>query len=125
MPGIEDLKRIAKIEFADMVKSVQTMGFKIRIILSDNSFIDVTLSRTIPGKFGYHWECMDQDGSIYRYDNFHDQNWESVETFPYHFHNGTKECVERAPFPLDAFDGFRGFMEFVKKKLKSKKSKKK
>ncbi|MGD2089883.1 MAG: DUF6516 family protein [Candidatus Aminicenantes bacterium] len=122
MPGIEDLKRIAKVEFAGIVKSIQTMGFKIRIILTDNSFIDVTVSRTIPDKFGFHWECMDQDGSIYRYDNFHDQKLKSIETFPYHFHKGTKECVERSPFPLNTFDGFRGFMEFVKKKLKSKKA---
>ena len=124
MPGIEDLKRIAKVEFADIVKSVQTMGFKIRLILIDNSFIDVTVSRTTAGKFGYHWECMDLMGSIYRYDNFHDQNWKPVETFPYHFHKGTKECVERSPFPLNTVDGFRGFMEFVKKKLKNKKVKK-
>jgi len=124
MPGIEDLKRIAKVEFAGIVKSIQTMGFKIRIILIDNSFIDVTMSRTMPDKFGFHWECMDQDGSIYRYDNFHDQNWKLVETFPYHFHNGTKECVERSPFPLNTFDGFREFMVFVKKNLNSKKAKK-
>jgi hypothetical protein len=120
MPGVEDLKRIAKVEFAEIVKSVQPMGFKIRIILTDNSFIDVTLSRSIPDKFGYHWECRDQDGSIYRYDNFHDQNWKSVETFPCHFHKGSKEYVERSPFPPDVIGGFRGFMEFVKKKLKDK-----
>ena len=120
MPGIEDLKRIAKIEFADAVRSVQSIGFKLRIILTDNSFIDVTLSRTIPDKFGYHWECMDEDGSIYRYDNFHDQNWKSVETFPHHFHKGTKESVERSPFPPDILNGFRGFMEFVKRKLEAK-----
>jgi hypothetical protein len=124
MPGIEDLKRIAKVEFAEIVKNVQSMGFKIRIILTDNSFIDVTVSRTIPDKFGYHWECKDQEGSIYRYDNFHDQNWKSVETFPYHFHKGTKECVERSPFPLSTIEGFREFMEFVKEKLRSKKVKK-
>lgn len=29
MPGIEDLERIAKVEFAEIVKSVQPMGFKI------------------------------------------------------------------------------------------------
>jgi len=121
MPDIDNLERIAKVEFSDIVKSVQKMGFKIRIILADNSFIDVTVSRTIPDKFGYHWECMDKSGSIYRYDNFHDQNWKSVETFPYHFHKGTTSCVERSPFPLNSIDGFRGFMEFVEEKLKSKK----
>jgi hypothetical protein len=40
----------------------------------------------------------------------------------YHFHKGTKECVEQSHFPLDTIDGFRGFMEFVKEKLKSKKA---
>jgi hypothetical protein len=118
MPDIDHLKRIASIEFADIVRSVRKLDYKLRIILINNSFIDVHVSTSIPGKFGFHWETRDSQGSIYRYDNFPDHKWKSVRTFPYHFHNGTQERVEASPFPLDIVDGFRGFLEFVKGTLK-------
>ena len=118
MPGIDDLKRISAVEFADIVKIARILDYKLRITLIDNSFIDVNLSKRLAGKFGFHWECMAPGGSFYRYDNFPDQNWKSVSTFPYHFHNGSQECVEASPFPLDIIDGFRGFLNFVRGKLR-------
>jgi len=47
MATINDLKRIAEVEFPDIVKEVFSISYKIRIILIDNSFIDVNLSRLI------------------------------------------------------------------------------
>ncbi len=117
MPNIDDLKRIAQIEFGAIVKSVHELDYKLKIILIDNSFIDVHLSRSLPGKFGFHWECMKPGDMFYRYDNFPDRNFRSISTFPYHFHNGSQQLVIAAPFPLDIIDGFRGFLEFVKKKI--------
>jgi hypothetical protein len=38
---IEDLKRIAEVEFADIVKDSFFIGYKLRIVLNDSSFIDV------------------------------------------------------------------------------------
>lgn len=118
MPHIDDLKKIAKVEFGDIVKSVHKLDYKLRILLIHNSFIDVHLSRSLPGKFGFHWECMDPDGTFYRYDNFPDQNFRSISTFPYHFHNGAQQHVMVPPFPLNIIDGFRGFLEFVKEKIR-------
>ena len=44
MATIVDLKRIAEVEFFDIVKESFMITCKLRIILIDNSFIDVNLS---------------------------------------------------------------------------------
>lgn len=107
MLSIHDLERFADIEFADIVVSTMFIGHKLRIFLTDSSFIDVNLSQRLPDKFGFHWERMNQAGEVFRYDNFPDQNWKNVSTYPHHFHNGKQETVEAAPFPLDVLNGFR------------------
>lgn len=118
MPRLEDIKRIAEIEFSSIVKSISQIDYKLRIVLTDNSFVDVYLSQRLPEKFGFHWECRDVSGTIYRYDNFPDKNWQSLATFPHHFHNGSQDIVESSPFPLTPIEGFRAFMEFVRNKMK-------
>ncbi|OHE60492.1 MAG: hypothetical protein A2Z47_10195 [Thermodesulfovibrio sp. RBG_19FT_COMBO_42_12] len=118
MQTIDDFKRIAEVEFADIVKGTYRIDYKLRIALIDNSFIEVHLSQRIPDKFGFHWECMDESGKFYRYDNFPDKKWQSVSTYPYHFHTGTQDIVEASPFPSNSIEGFRAFMEFVRNKIK-------
>jgi len=118
MPTIEDIKRVAEIEFSDIVKTTSQSDFKLRVILINNSFVDVYLSQKLPDRFGFHWECMDESKTFYRYDNFPDKNWQSVASFPYHFHSGSQDSVKTSPFPLAPIDGFRAFMEFIKQKLK-------
>ena len=53
MPSIDDIKRIAEIEFADIVKSLYLIDSKLRIILINDSFIDIYLSQKLPDKFGF------------------------------------------------------------------------
>jgi len=118
MSTLEDIKRIAEIEFADIIKNTYQLDYKLRLILINDSFIDVYLSQKLSDKFGFHWECMDIKGTIYRYDNFPDKNWKSLPTYPYHFHNGSQNTVNPSPFPLTPIDGFRAFMKFIKSKLK-------
>lgn len=118
MPTTEEIKKIAEIEFSDIVKTTSQVDFKLRIVLINNSFIDVYLSQKLPDRFGFHWECMDASKTIYRYDNFPDKNWQSVATFPYHFHNSSQDSVEASPFPSTTVEGFRAFMEFVRNKLR-------
>ncbi len=118
MPSLEDLKKIAEVEFADIVKDSLLMDHKLRIFLKDKSFVDVNLSMRLPDKFGYHWEVMDSAGSIFRYDNFPDKNWNFVSTYPYHFHNGSQGNVEISPFPISILEGFRAFLQFIREKLK-------
>jgi hypothetical protein len=119
MASIKDIKRIAEVEFSDIVKSTVQVGYKLRIVLINESFIDVYLSQKLPDKFGFHWECTDESGTFYRYDNFPDKNWHSVATFPYHFHKGSQDSVEASPFPSTPIEGFRAFMEFIRNKIET------
>ena len=86
MPDIEDIKRIAEVEFSDIIKSTQRIDYKLRITLTNNSFIDVSLSQKLPDKFGFHWECMDAKGSIIGMIISLIKKWQTVTTFPHHFH---------------------------------------
>lgn len=113
MPSINDLKKIAEIEYAGIVKNTLILDYKLRIILIDNSFIDINLSQKLPKKFGFHWERMDKAGTIFRYDNFPDKNWENLSSYPCHFHKGSQDAVEISPFPPSILEGFRAFMGFV------------
>ena len=119
MPSIDDLRRIAEVEFADVVKDSVVIDHKLRIFLIKHGFIDVSLSQKLLNKFGFHWEVTDPAGTIFRYDNFPDKNWSNVSSYPYHFHNGSQMNAEASPFPLAIVEGFRVFLEFVRTKTKS------
>lgn len=121
MVSLPDLLRIAEVEFADIVSDSSLMETKLRIMLVDGSFMDVFLSRRLKDKFGFHWERRTVNNSLYRYDNFPDTNWQSLSTYPHHFHNGTDKKVENAPFSKRPLEGFRDFMEFVRKKMAGEK----
>jgi hypothetical protein len=96
------------------------MGAKLRLVLSDSSYVDVWLSRKLRGRLGLHWERRHIDGCIYRYDNFPNTNWQSVSTYPYHFHDGSQDNVVVSPFSQEILQGFREFMAFVESKLSAK-----
>lgn len=113
----EDLRRIAEVEYADIVVDSQPLGEKARLFLFDASYIDLWLSRKLEGRFGYHWERGHIDGRVYRYDNFANTAWRNVNTYPRHFHKGGQDLVEAAPFAEDLLVGFREFMDFVRDSL--------
>jgi hypothetical protein len=115
--SLDLLCRIAEVEFADLVVQTNRMGAKLRILLSDTSYVDAWVSRKLTGRFGFHWERRHLDGLIYRYDNFPDTNWAGVSTFPFHFHDGDQNTVVATPFDLSLEQGFREFMAFVQQKL--------
>ena len=117
MVSLEDLARIAKIEFADIVDSTEMIGAKLRVMLIKDGFIDVWLSRKLEGSFGFHWE-QESTGLAYRYDNFPDTKWRHVSTYPYHFHDGSQDnVIDSSRFEKNIIEGFRGFMEWAKSKL--------
>ena len=117
MIDIITLQIIAEVEFGEILKSLFFVDYKMRLVLIDDSFIDVIISQKLHDKFSFHWETKDTAGTIYRYDNFPDINWKNVSTFPYHFHNGRQNNVVASPFPTDIIDGFRSFMNFVKERI--------
>jgi len=112
------VKKIADIEFGSIVSFSEIIANKLRIYLADKSFIDVYLSQTIPGRFAFHWEREQIDKTIYRYDNFPDVNWKDINTFPYHFHQGSQDKVVSSSFSKEIIPGFRDFMKFVSQKIK-------
>ncbi|MBN2543109.1 hypothetical protein JXI42_09625 [bacterium] len=117
MITLQEIARIAEIEFSGLVESTEYIGFKLRIVIKQDGFIDVWLSRKIKDKFSYHWEVG--DGSFYRYDNFPDSNWKDLETFPFHFHDGYFDNIGVPPgFSKDVEGGFRDFMDWVNNKLR-------
>jgi hypothetical protein len=113
----EDLRRIAEVEFADIVVDSQSLGEKVRLFLYDASYVDVWLSKKLVGHFGYHWERAHLDGRMYRYDNFANTAWRDVSTYPRHFHDGSQSNVRAAEFDEDLVMGFRQFMNFVRDSL--------
>ena len=115
----------------EFVNYIESLGFKLKyaydyyyirgsygIILYDNSYIDVNISKKLSNKYGFHWETRNEFNNIYRYDNYPDNDWKEIETFPFHFHNGYQENVVSAPFSTEIISAFREFMDFVKKLLK-------
>ena len=50
-------------------------------------------------------------------EHFTDAAWRAVETYPRHFHDGSQDAVESAPFSPDLIEGFRDFLRFAAGKL--------
>jgi len=115
--SLDDLQRIAEIEFSDIVTDTQPLEEKLRLFLSDGSYIDLWLSRKVSSRFGFHWERRYIDETFYRYDNFPNTAWRNVDSYPYHFHHGSQDSVEASPFASDIVAGFRDFMSFVAEEL--------
>ena len=113
------IRRIAEVEFDSIVIQTDFIGAKLRILLTDASYVDAWASRKLSGRFGFHWERRHLDGAIYRYDNFPDTNWSGVSTFPFHFHDGDQNNVVDAPFTQTIEQGFREFMAFVQQRIQN------
>lgn len=117
MNDLDSLRRMAEVEFAAIVAQTDLIGAKLRVLLTDSSYIDVWVSRKLVARFGFHWERRHLDGRIFRYDNFPDTDWSAVSTFPFHLHDGSQNAVVAAPFSTDLEPAFREFMAFVQRTL--------
>jgi hypothetical protein len=112
------LRTIAETEFADIVVEVLTPDLnQVRIILKDDSFIDVWYSLKLADRYSYHWERQTIDGTIYRHDNAPHRRWESVTTFPQHFHNGSETQVTESFISMMPEEALREFLEFARMKM--------
>lgn len=117
MISLQELARIAEIEFSGIVDTTEMIGTKLRIMLIKGGFIDVWLSKRLRDRFGFHWEEK-TTGLSYRYDNFPNSRWKYVSTYPYHFHNGSQDnVIDSSQFDVDVEKGFRSFLLWVSSKL--------
>jgi len=88
---------------------------KLRIELIDGSFADIRISSS--GKYSYHWDRLEIDGTIYRYDNAPHKVWDYTSTFPHHFHNKNEKTVIDSDMPLKPSMQMKHFMEFIRKNI--------
>ncbi|MDP3106229.1 MAG: DUF6516 family protein [Candidatus Methanoperedens sp.] len=116
----QELERIARTEFSDIVKETRFIGGrsaqpnKLRVYFIDNSFLDVWLSDE--NDYSYHWEQRAQRGLIHRWDNAPDHP--EIESFPHHFHDGEESKVIKSNLNTDSKRAFRGVLGFIVDKLK-------
>lgn len=117
--NVQILKDIAEIEFGDIVGDVIVDLNDLRIMLVDESYIDVWFSLKLTERYSYHWERNLIDGSIYRHDNAPHVRWKDIPTFPKHFHNGSEDIVIASHISDNPELALREFLSFVLKYLKS------
>ena len=87
----------------------------MRIELVDGSYADVWIS--VSGKYSYHWNRLEIDGTIYRYDNAPHKPWAYVATFPHHFHNGDDKAVIESDMDSKPDIQMKKFMDFMRETL--------
>jgi Family of unknown function (DUF6516) len=115
---VERLRQIAEVEFADIVVEVIIPDInELRMILTDGSFVDVWFSLKLQGRYSFHWERRALDGRIYRHDNSPHKRWESVATFPRHFHDGNEMNVSESHLSEVPEQALREFLAFVRVSL--------
>lgn len=116
--NVTRLQQIATVEFAEIVVEAYAPDVnELRIILTDGSFIDVWFSLKLADRYSYHWERVALDGKIYRHDNAPHQRWQSVTTFPRHFHNGSEENVVESYLSVKPENALREFLLFAQERL--------
>ena len=109
------LREIAESEFADIVTAVMIPDLnELRILLTDGSFVDVWFSLKLQGRYSFHWERRAIDGKVYRHDNAPHRRWETVATFPRHFHSGSETNVVESHISPDSAQALREFLAFVR-----------
>lgn len=112
---VGQLREIAEVEFADIVVEALIPEINaLRIILTDGSFVDIWFSLKLSGRYSFHWERRAIDGKIYRHDNAPYKRWQSVATFPRHFHNGSEINVSESHISEVPEEALREFLAFVR-----------
>jgi hydroxymethylpyrimidine pyrophosphatase-like HAD family hydrolase len=112
------LSQLAIGDFADIVNGTKIVEGKLRILLKDESFIDIWLSVKKKGTYAYHWERKDVDGTIYRYNNLPDKEAKKLKTYPHHFHNKSEENIVESNLRNNPEEAVRDLLEFARSVIK-------
>ncbi|WP_052400192.1 toxin-antitoxin system TumE family protein [Geoglobus acetivorans] len=107
--------KIVNEEFSDMVVNIELHPDRIRLILTDKSWVDIRYP--VEDKFSFHWQRSEK---IYRIDTApHHRN---IKTYPRHIHLGSENNIvednvtEGGKSPED---NFRRFMLWVRNTLQN------
>jgi len=115
----EKLEEIAEIEFGTIVEDVLITDInELRIVLIDESYIDLWFSLKLRGRYSYHWERKFINGSIFRHDNAPHMRWKDITTFPKHFHNGSEDIVISSRISDNPELALKEFLTFVSEHIK-------
>jgi len=113
------LAHLARTEFQDVVTDTALVGGtptspnKLRLMLTDGSFLDVWLS--VDGDYAYHWEQRRQRGRLYRWDNA--PHHPRVSTFPAHFHDGDEATVVESHLSATPEVALRQVLGLIRRRL--------
>lgn len=108
------LSKIALSEFCDIVERTKIVEGRLRLLLKDESFIDIWLSEKRKGIYAYHWERKHIDDSIYRENNIPDKNAKKLKTFPKHFHKKSEGKIIESNISDNPEEGLTYFLEFAR-----------
>ena len=119
LAAYQALMRLALDEFKDIITHTIFIGGtpaspnKLRLTLTDGSFLDVWLSAD--GDYSYHWEQRRQRGRLYRWDNA--PHYPHVGTFPAHLHDGDENTIVESHLSPAPADALRQVLDFVRRRL--------
>lgn len=122
-PREEIYRRLAEIaftDFSDIVQGTRVVEGKLRLLITDGSYIDVWLSEKKRGIYAYHWERRAIDGTIFRHNNLPDRDAKKLKTFPKHFHYEREEIVKESELSDLPEEALRSFLQFARERLKPK-----
>lgn len=105
-------------EFPDITELVEQVYGKVRVHLTDGSYLDIWLSQKMLGRFAYHWEHRHINGGIHRHDNRPHKHLKNMKSFPKHFHNGNEENITESSIPDEPTEGVRFFLTFIRQMLR-------
>jgi hypothetical protein len=111
------LAEIAIADFSDIVRGTTVIEGKLRLLITDGSYIDVWLSEKKKGIYAYHWERRAIDGAIFRHNNLPDRSAKKLRTFPKHFHDGREEIIEESELSDLPEEALRSFLQFARERL--------
>ena len=115
------VKENVELRFSDILRSAElirgTAGRirKLRLYLIDNTFVDIWYAPD--GSYSYQWEQRHVRNVIYRHDNAPHKRWETVTTFPHHFHNGSELNVTESYLNRLPAEAIQQFLAFARDKL--------
>jgi hypothetical protein len=108
------LSDIALTEFPDIVERTHRVEGKLRLLLTDGSFLDVWFSEKRKGTYAYHWERREIDETVYRHNNIPDKEARKLKTFPKHFHEKSQTILRESHISDTPEEALRSFLVFAR-----------
>jgi hypothetical protein len=119
MVDLVALEPIVREEYADIVISVYRVDAKLRVLLTDESYLDFWWSEVEPGRFAHHWNRRHVNGTIYRHANSPHRKWQHIETFPQHYHREQEDAVQASFLPTVPHQAVRTFLTFCRELMRA------